>query len=109
MVKERRKFERYSMNVAARIGEENRPGMLQDISAGGIAVVADVEFEKVQKLQICFQIKSDTIVCEGEVLVKLERGGNRVYGIAFLQKFIPQAQEVVKQRKDLHLVQVNKM
>ena len=108
MAEERRKFERHPVNVPARIGEENALGTLRDISGGGIAVVTNEEFEQEQKMQVCFQMEEEILVCEGTIKVKLKREGNLTYGIAFLQKFIEQTQKVVEKIEDLQAVQIKK-
>lgn len=109
MGKERRKFERYPMKVAARIGSENRPGVMRDISARGIAVVTDMALEKEWKVRLHFESKDGPSDFVGTIKVKLETGKNFTYGIAFLQKYVEQTTKLVNKRENLQMLHMKKI
>ncbi len=107
MQTERRKYKRFSVNIAARVEEEDEQAIAKDISAGGIAIRTVIDFEKESRVEFCFLIEGNDVRCEGQIKVKLQRDGGNVYGIEFAKDKMEMTKKLVDNLELIKSLEMN--
>ncbi len=102
MDKERRQFERYSVDIPVLKHDLSACGMLHDISMGGFAIKSTLNLKTESDVFLIFKVEQYRIRLKGQVKVKLKKTKGFVYGIRFYSEKLDVTERLVKHRQKIN-------
>ncbi len=101
MEKERRRFERFSVDIPVLKHDLSSCGNLNDLSTGGFAIKSTLDLKTESDVFLAFKVEQYRIRLKGQVKVKLKKPEGFVYGIRFYPEKFDVTERLVEHREKI--------